>query len=291
MAPTHAHTPPSPCDPSDGGVMTPDILQEDLHPTDEASRKSSPPPTVAEHSTAAPSATQPSSTLMTLPEELLLQIFSLVIPDSLTAKISKLNGRYHPTCANPLIPNFRAYHTTTLVSHHFHRLSRTAFFDIYTHECSLYYYPALQCACIQGCGGGREKLEMASLSPRWCQKRDVRKLRFMVDASDQEDVESAVVDLPRRLAGFTTVREAEIFVGSYEHSSRVLALAERLWREVCKWKAGVDAARSGVGLKKTVTLECHDQRVSWDEKGSKQVKGLERHVREDDWEIDELAIV
>ncbi|KAK5743118.1 hypothetical protein LTR17_002879 [Elasticomyces elasticus] len=278
--PTHAHTPPSPCDPSDGSVMTPDILQEDLHPTDEASTKS----TVPEHSTAAPSATKSAPTLMTLPSELLLQIFTLVIPPSLSAKTSKSIGGYHPTC-NPLTQIFRTYHTTTLVSHRFHNLSRTAFFDIYTHEFSLHYCPASHCEFMADCGGVRERLEEASLSPRWCQRRDVRKLRFMVDASDQVDVESTLRYLPKGLERFVDVREVMLFVGSYEHSSRVLGLAERLWREACKWKAGVEAARSDCNLKMTLTFECHDQRVSWDEKGDKQVKLLTGHLSEDDWEI------
>ncbi|KAK5708415.1 hypothetical protein LTR97_000955 [Elasticomyces elasticus] len=287
MAPTHAHTPPSPCDPSDGGVMTPDVLQENLHPTDETSRKS----TVPERSRAAPSATKSTPTLMTLPAELLLQILTLVIPSEITAPSNYIYRYYPSSDPTPFDSIFRAYHATTLVSHHYHNLSRSAFFDQYTHELGLSYSSSPPCACEEGCGGGqREFLEMASLSRRWCQRRDVRKMKVRVHASWLENLEMAVGDLVKRLERFSTgVREVEMSVETYEHSSRILGLAESLWSEVGRWKAGVEAGRSGVGLKMTLTFECHDQRISWDDKGDKQVKVLRGHLLEDDWDTEELA--
>ncbi|KAK3656560.1 hypothetical protein LTR56_002908 [Elasticomyces elasticus] len=283
MAPTHAHTPPSPCDPSDGGVMTPDVLQEDLHPTDEASTKS----TVPER----PKAPSSTPTLMTLPAELLLQILTLVIPSEITAP-SNFIYRYYPSSdPNPFDSIFRAYHATTLVSHHYHNLSRSAFFDQYTHELGLSYSSSPPCACEEGCGGGqREFLEMASLSRRWCQRKDVRRMKVRVYAYWLENLEIAVGDLVKRLERFSAgVREVEMFVETVEHSSRVLGLAENLWVEVGKWKAGVEAARSEGGMKMRLAFECHDQRILWDEKGDKQVKVLRGHLLEDGWDTEELA--
>ncbi|KAK3634015.1 hypothetical protein LTR56_015483 [Elasticomyces elasticus] len=99
----------------------------------------------------------------------------------------------------------------------------------------------------------------------------------------------AMVDLAKRSVRFTGVREVQICVENFEHSSRVLGLAEMLWVKVREWKAGVQAGRSEVGLEMELTFECHDQRISWNEKGVRQVEGLTRHLPEEDLGIEGLA--
>ncbi|KAK4898739.1 hypothetical protein LTR27_003912 [Elasticomyces elasticus] len=297
MAPTQTSSPSSSYGPSDGEAYAteafiPNIQQETPGPADVVLTENVS-PAAPEQPEADTSATKSAPTLMTLPSELLLQILTLGIPSELRAP-SNFVYRYYPSSEpTPFDTIFRAYHATTLVSHHYHNLSRSAFFDHYTHELGLSYSSSPPCACEEGCGGAqREFLEMASLSRRWCQRRDVRKMKARVYAYWLENLEMAMGDLVKRLKRFSTgVREVEMFVETVEHSSRGLGLSDSLWAKVWEWKAGVEAARSEGGVRMKVAFECHDQRISWDEKGDKQVQVLRGHLLEEDWESEEEATV
>ncbi|KAK5746695.1 hypothetical protein LTR17_000712 [Elasticomyces elasticus] len=281
MTPTQISSRSSSYGPSDSAAYNPQAVAQDVQQDSSennekiSSRTSDPTPTMPKDQAASTASSYNSGpTLMTLPSELLLQILTFIIPNDLTKSTGKLNGRpyhNHPSHRNPPTPIFRTYHATTLVSHRFHNLSRTAFFDTYTHELSLDYSPSRDCACDEGCEECSESPEIASLSPREFQRRDVRKMTVSVSAYFLGNLRIAVEGLPKQLGRFTGVREVEVSVDTWEHSSRVHALAERLWREM------------------KLTFECHDQRVRWDKMGAKQVEDLKSHLSEDELELEELA--
>ncbi|KAK3633127.1 hypothetical protein LTR56_015903 [Elasticomyces elasticus] len=144
------------------------------------------------------------TSLMGLPDELLVNIIRQAIPDQL-AHLDRYETRGHEANAT-----YRRHCHNTIVSRHFHHLASEVFFLDYTHDLQIIYSGASNGApCVSYCWdtGALKAVHRSSLR---CQ---IRKLRLDILAHDHT-YEYDVRDITGLLEFFPSLREVEVSFGT-----------------------------------------------------------------------------
>ncbi|KAK5686914.1 hypothetical protein LTS10_001049 [Elasticomyces elasticus] len=155
----------------------------------------------------------PQATLMTLPDELLLQILKLCIPRKHRSPRDFLYSTY---------PGYNSFaYSTTLVSKHFRALATTAWTSNYTHNVWIVYMG-----------------DQARYNRRLALRHgNIRRLSVRVSADylSESGVHPTVQDVVEYIGSFPELRELELEFECYENSYSLVATRFGLWEALVAW--------------------------------------------------------
>ncbi|KAK3656559.1 hypothetical protein LTR56_002907 [Elasticomyces elasticus] len=197
-----------------------------------------------------PFATQTTS-LMDLPEELLLQILLLAVPDKLAGPW-ETPGQF--VKSDLLRATYCEYHASMVVSRPYHNLARDAFFSIYMHEIWILYTHKRK----------RKVHEGVQVYPD--HRSEIKRLKLRLCSSQFFGLNSATEEVQLWLDMFPRLREVQVFVGTLEHKSLVRELGPQVWECLMDWQERSKVERSS-RVKIKLVFQCNDRRWVWDESG------------------------
>ncbi|KAK0924648.1 hypothetical protein LTR91_004644 [Friedmanniomyces endolithicus] len=212
-----------------------------------------------------PASPQHQSALMRLPEEILLNIFSMAIPRSLT-ELGTLGEGYPRTEIAYRDAEFFRYSRDTAISRRLHIVANEALFRTYTHDVRLYYSnyedPSVRYNC-----------DTSALQPR---RAEVERLTLYITGNGSVALKMGVRDLPGLLGTYPRLRKVDIFIETFGYFANIADLEELLREQIEAWKRSMLAEKR---VKLRVEFECHNHRVVWEGMGERRVVDLSGHVK------------
>ncbi|KAK3656550.1 hypothetical protein LTR56_002897 [Elasticomyces elasticus] len=157
-----------------------------------------------------------SPTLMSLPEELILEILSITV--ELTDRQTKQDWT-RPESTN----SYRAWRTTTLVNRTYHRIANEAFINHYWHSMDL----------SDNIGKGR------SLWPSAVIDFPIRNLRLVLYGLERKELESAGAILLDILAECPNLRALNVGMFTEQPSNHTAQFEKELWDRLRLWQGTV----------------------------------------------------
>ncbi|KAK4949305.1 hypothetical protein LTR10_011922 [Elasticomyces elasticus] len=201
-------------------------------------------------SPTSPFATQ-TTFLMDLPEELLLQILLLAVPDELAGPL-EIAGQFAKS--DLLRATYREYHASTAVSGRYHGLARDAFFSIYMHEIWIL------------CTHERKRKVHESVQVHHDHRSEIKRLKLRLCSSKFLGLVSATQEVRSWLDMFPGLREVQVYAGTLEHNSPVKELGPQIWECLMVWQEHSKVERSS-RVKIKLVFQCNDRRWVWDDSG------------------------
>ncbi|KAK5746694.1 hypothetical protein LTR17_000711 [Elasticomyces elasticus] len=217
-------------------------------------RRSSTSTAVSSQISAAGAPAAPStSRLMALPDEILLDIFHMVVPKPLTHTHAILrSGAGHYLPERPwLNSSHHWYDVDSLVSRRYYAFSRQALFHVYTHELLVEY--------SKGSTDVRPGV-MLLHRRRFDVKHthDIRRLKLSILAPERADFVLAVEKLQEQLEEFPGLCQADIFVETRALRANVHDVEHTLWNVIGVWREAMEK-RPRIRMQIAMTLLCRDQ--------------------------------
>ncbi|KAK5726608.1 hypothetical protein LTR15_002494 [Elasticomyces elasticus] len=189
--------------------------------------------------------------LMDLPEELLLQILLLAVPDKLAGPW-ETPGQF--VKSDLLRATYCEYHASMVVLRPYHNLARDAFFSIYMHEIWILYTHKRK----------RKVHEGVQVHPD--HRSEIKRLKLRLCSSKLFGLIFATEEVRLWLDMFPRLREVQVFVGTLEHKSPVRELGPQMWECLVDWQERSKVERSS-RVKIKLVFQCSDRRWVWDESG------------------------
>ncbi|KAK3634013.1 hypothetical protein LTR56_015481 [Elasticomyces elasticus] len=223
-------------------------------------RRSSTSTAVSPQISAAGTPAAPStSRLMALPDEILLDIFHMVVPEPLTHTHDILRSMAGHSL--PEVPWLNSSHhwydVDSLVSRRYYAFSRQALFQVYTHELLVEYSK-----------GSTDVRPGVMLLHERCfnmkHKHDIKHLKLSILAPERADLVLAVEKLQEQLCEFPRLCQANIFVKTRALRANVHDVEHILLDFIGVWREAMEK-RPKIRMQIAMTLLCRDQRVVWAE--------------------------
>ncbi|KAK4898742.1 hypothetical protein LTR27_003915 [Elasticomyces elasticus] len=210
-------------------------------------------------SAAGTPAAPPTFRLMALPDEILLDIFHMVVPEPLTHTHDILrSGAGHYLPEGPwLNSSHHWYDVDSLVSRRYYAFSRQALFQVYTHELLVEYSKGSTCVRPGVMLLHRRRLDVKHT-------HDIKRLKLSILAPERADLVLAVEKLQEQLGEFPGLCQADIFVETRALRASVQDLEHTLWDVVGVWRRAMEK-RPKIRMQMAITLLCRGQRVVWAE--------------------------
>ncbi|KAK3656558.1 hypothetical protein LTR56_002906 [Elasticomyces elasticus] len=200
------------------------------------------------------------SRLMALPDEILLDIFHMVVPEPLTHTHDILrSGAGHYLPERPwLNSSHHWYDLDSLVSRRYYAFSRQALFQVYTHELLIEYSKGSTCVRPGVMVLHRRRFDVKHT-------HDIKRLKLSILAPERADLVLAVEKLQKQLCEFPGLCQANIFVETRALYASVHDLEHPLWDVVGVWRRVMEK-RPRIRMQIAMTLLCRDQQhVVWAE--------------------------
>ncbi|KAK5686938.1 hypothetical protein LTS10_001074 [Elasticomyces elasticus] len=194
---------------------------------------------------------------MDLPEELLLQILLLAVPDELAGPLETA-GQFAKS--DLLRATYCEYHASTAVSRRYRDLARDAFFSIYMHEIWILYTHERK----------RKVHEGVQVHPD--HRNEIKRLKLRICSAWFFGLVPTTGEVRLWLDMFSGLREVHVYVGTREHKSPVRKLGPQIWECLKDWQERSKVERSS-RVKVKLVFQCNDRRWVWDDSGeAREVK-------------------
>ncbi|KAK5743116.1 hypothetical protein LTR17_002877 [Elasticomyces elasticus] len=200
-----------------------------------------------------------TSRLMALPDEILLDIFHMVVPEPLTHThdiLRSMAGHYLPEVPW-LNSSHHWYDVDSLVSRRYYAFSRQALFQVYTHELLIEYSKGSTCVRPGVMLLHRRRFDVKHT-------HDIKRLKLSILAPERADLVLAVEKLQKQLCEFPGLCRAEIFVETRALRANVHGVEHTLWDVIGVWREAMEK-RPKIRMQIAMTLLCRDQHVVWAE--------------------------
>ncbi|KAK4949309.1 hypothetical protein LTR10_011926 [Elasticomyces elasticus] len=196
---------------------------------------------------------------MALPDEILLDIFHMVVPEPLTHTHEILrSGAGHYLPERPwLNSSHHWYDLDSLVSRRYYAFSRQALLHVYTHELLIEYSKGSTCVRPGVMVLHRRRFDVKHT-------HDIKRLKLSILAPERADLVLAVEKLQKQLCEFPGLCQANIFVETRALRANVHDVEHTLWDVIGVWREAMEK-RPKIRMQIALTLLCRDRSVVWAE--------------------------